>query len=76
MSLKLKQFMNGDGPMSAVDTNRMSFRASRNGLFGKMIDAVVAWNEARITRSALSRLSDRELNDIGLTRYDIDRVAR
>ncbi len=41
-----------------------------------MIDAVVAWNEARITRSALSRLSDRELNDIGLTRYDIDRVAR
>ena len=62
--------------MSAVDTNRSSFRAARNGLFNKMIDAVVAWNEARITRSALSRLSDRELNDIGLTRYDIDRVAR
>lgn len=38
--------------------------------------AVVAWNDARMTRNALSQLTDRELDDIGLTRADIDRVAR
>jgi uncharacterized protein YjiS (DUF1127 family) len=29
-----------------------------------------------VTRDELSRLSDRELKDIGLTRYDVDYVAR
>jgi uncharacterized protein YjiS (DUF1127 family) len=29
-----------------------------------------------MTRNALSQLTDRELDDIGLTRADIDRVAR
>ena len=33
-------------------------------------------NDARATRKALSKLSDRELDDIGLTRGDIDAVAR
>jgi uncharacterized protein YjiS (DUF1127 family) len=37
---------------------------------------LVAWNERRATRNALSQLSDRELDDIGLTRGDIDVVAR
>ncbi len=37
---------------------------------------VAAWNDARITRSELNRLTDRELTDIGLTRGDIERVAR
>lgn len=35
-----------------------------------------AWNEARVTRYELTRLSDRELDDIGLARGDIERVAR
>lgn len=30
----------------------------------------------RETRRELEALDDRELNDIGLTRYDIDRIAR
>ena len=30
----------------------------------------------RRTRRALSQLTDRELDDVGLTRADIDRVAR
>jgi uncharacterized protein YjiS (DUF1127 family) len=42
----------------------------------KLIETVLAWNDARVTRNALAKLSDRELNDIGLTRYDIDRVTR
>lgn len=33
--------------------------------------AFAAWNNARITRRSLSKLSDRELDDIGLCRGDI-----
>jgi uncharacterized protein YjiS (DUF1127 family) len=34
------------------------------------------WNDARITRKALNKLSDRELDDIGLCRGDIDLIGR
>jgi uncharacterized protein YjiS (DUF1127 family) len=34
-----------------------------------------AWNDARVTRKALGKLSDRELDDIGLCRGDIDSLA-
>jgi uncharacterized protein YjiS (DUF1127 family) len=37
--------------------------------------AVAAWNDARITRKALARLSDHELDDIGLCRGDIDTIG-
>lgn len=36
----------------------------------------LAWFVARQTRTALSRLSDRELEDIGLCRGDIAHIAR
>ena len=48
---------------------RMSFG------FPGMLGALAAWNDARVTRKALSRLTDRELEDIGLTRGDIDRIG-
>lgn len=35
-----------------------------------------AWNDARVTRKALNRLSDRELDDIGLCRGDIEFIGR
>lgn len=38
--------------------------------------AVAAWNNARITRRSLGKLSDRELDDIGLCRGDIDLIGR
>ena len=38
--------------------------------------ALGAWNDARITRKALSKLSDRELDDIGLCRGDIEMMGR
>ncbi|WP_375691957.1 DUF1127 domain-containing protein [Pseudooceanicola sp. LIPI14-2-Ac024] len=41
-----------------------------------MIDGVSAWNDNRVTRNALSKLTDRELDDIGLCRGDIDTVGR
>jgi len=40
-----------------------------------MRSAFVAWNDARATRNALSRLNDRELNDIGLSRGDINLIG-
>ncbi len=34
------------------------------------------WNNRRTTRKELSRLSDRELEDIGICRGDIDTIVR
>lgn len=44
-------------------------------LLGDFVGTVIAWNDARVTRNALSALSDRELDDIGLTRGNIEAVA-
>ncbi|MCA3511011.1 MAG: DUF1127 domain-containing protein [Rhodobacter sp.] len=40
-----------------------------------VLGTVKGWNDARVTRKALSALSDRELDDIGLCRGDIDRIG-
>ena len=65
--------------MAAIDFSRAAHGsasvANRFGtFFSTMIGAVVAWNDARVTRKALNALSDRELEDIGLIRGDIDNV--
>lgn len=36
---------------------------------------VATWNDARITRKTLSKLTARELEDIGLCYGDIDNIA-
>ena len=36
---------------------------------------LAAWNDARLTRKQLNTLTDRELDDIGLCRGDIDEVT-
>ena len=59
--------------MSAYEIHRNTSHVS--GLFGTLFASVAAWNDARVTRNALSRLSDRELDDIGLSRADIDPIA-
>lgn len=38
--------------------------------------ALIAWNNARKTRNALYALSNRELDDIGLCRADIEMIGR
>ena len=43
--------------------------------FSSLYIAVANWNDARVTRNALGKLSDRELDDIGLCRGDIDRLG-
>lgn len=37
---------------------------------------LAAWNDSRVTRKALGKLSDRELDDIGLCRGDIELIGR
>jgi len=67
-----------DTDMAAIEYARVT-----NGRTGRIVSfltsalgAVAAWNDARLTRNALIKLSDRELEDIGLIRGDIDDVAR
>lgn len=46
------------------------------GFFAAAFAAVSAWNDRRLTRKSLMALSDRELEDIGLHRAEIEGVAR
>ncbi len=66
--------------MAAFDTSRTnygvaSFANRAIAFVADLAISVSAWNDARITRKALSRLSDRELADIGLERGSIDDIA-
>ncbi len=65
--------------MAAIETTRPGTDVRLAGgrlisLFTNALAALAAWNDARVTRRELSRLSDRELDDIGLSRADIERL--
>ena len=65
--------------MAAFDTTRPStiLPAGFFSRFVGQIGHVIAdWNDARVTRKALSQLTNRELDDIGLVRGDIENIAR
>ena len=38
------------------------------------VSATIAWNQARATKAELSKLTTRELADIGLTRGDVNNI--
>ena len=66
--------------MAALDNIRTT--SGSFGLVGRIgatlasaANAVFEWNDARVTRNALKGLTDRELEDIGLCRGDIDAIA-
>lgn len=66
--------------MAAFDTTRTAYGTTSavntvKSFIASHIASAIAWNEARITRKALAALSDRELEDIGLIRGDIDMIA-
>ncbi len=63
--------------MAAFDTTRPTYGATGvagqiGAVFTAALGAVSAWNDRRMTRDSLNRLTDRELDDIGLGRGDID----
>ncbi|KAJ54113.1 hypothetical protein ACMU_04240 [Actibacterium mucosum KCTC 23349] len=44
------------------------------GFIGALAALVLEWNDRRVTRKSLSKLSDDMLEDIGLTRADVNRL--
>lgn len=63
--------------MATFETTRPApFGAETTYHIVSKLDAIqttlVQWNNARITRAALSKLSDHELADIGLSRSALD----
>jgi uncharacterized protein YjiS (DUF1127 family) len=65
--------------MSTFDTNRLTtaevVASGISRIAYAVVSAVIAWNDARVTRKSLSRLTARELDDIGLTYADIDSIV-
>ena len=62
-------------PLRAAPLGAASiFRATQ--AVAEPLAAFVAWNNARKTRNALYALSNRELDDIGLCRGDIEMIGR
>jgi len=67
--------------MSVFETNRSSVPLGAVSAFGvtslveRAVASVRAWILARSTTKALEKLSDRELEDIGLIRGDIADLA-
>ncbi len=64
--------------MAAFDTNRSLTVLSTGRVTRAIADAFgsfISWNDARVTRNALSQLSARELEDIGLCYGDIDAIS-
>jgi uncharacterized protein YjiS (DUF1127 family) len=66
--------------MASIDAGRTHVAAGSaavhvGSFFNRVVAAVAAWNDRRITRKALSQLSDRELEDIGLSRADIETIS-
>ena len=61
--------MTRPAPFGAINTYR----------FVQLVDTGIAtlkgWNDARVTRKALGKLSDHELDDIGLCRGDIETIG-
>ncbi len=64
--------------MAAIENTR-SAAALNAGTIASFVANVAgnlaAWNDARVTRKALSKLSARELEDIGLTYADVDNIG-
>lgn len=61
--------------MAAIDIFRPRPAGFGTG-FSRFVGVVANWNDARVTRKALSKLSARELEDIGLCYGDIDDIAQ
>jgi len=61
----------------AIMTHRpLGAGSSTSRLLADLFGRIAAWNDARVTRNSLSALTDRELEDLGLVRGDIDDIAR
>jgi uncharacterized protein YjiS (DUF1127 family) len=66
--------------MALLDFTRSHSRSVTTDRFHSFVSnsiaAFAAWNDARRTRNSLNELSSYELEDIGLSRGDIDLIVR
>lgn len=65
--------------MANIDTSRPApfgaeFLIRMTSRTDALRQSLVQWNNKRATQKAVSRLSDRQLSDIGLSRYDVDNM--
>ena len=62
--------------MTTIETNRSVAVGGVGNIVAHIISLFASWKDTHVTRRELGRLSDRELDDIGLCRGDIERIAR
>ncbi|MEL6208195.1 MAG: DUF1127 domain-containing protein [Pseudomonadota bacterium] len=61
--------------MAFFDTSRPANAGQLRRAVATLFTDFAAWRDARATRTALNKLTDRELSDIGLQRSDFDEMA-
>lgn len=61
--------------MAVISTNSFGARLRPVQALIAIVAKIAAWNDGRATRKALCRLSDHELDDLGLCRGDIDDIV-
>lgn len=61
--------------MAVIPNRTLGAGASATRVLADLVGRIAAWNDARVTRKALSALSNHELEDLGLVRGDIDDIA-
>ncbi|MBF9034636.1 DUF1127 domain-containing protein [Rhodobacterales bacterium HKCCE2091] len=61
--------------MASVTNRPLGAGFSAINVLAGLTGRIAAWHDARVTRNALSKLSDHELDDLGLVRGDIDSIA-
>lgn len=61
--------------MASITNRPLGAGFSAVTVLAGLVGRLAAWNDARVTRASLSKLSDRELDDLGLCRGDIDDIA-
>ena len=62
--------------MSTFDAFTPARTAPATSILSLMLGRLVAWNDRRVTVRMLNRLTDRELQDIGLRRSEIAAWSR
>lgn len=61
--------------MAVLTTTRtLNTGANATNFIASLVASVMTWNDRRMTRKALSTLTERELNDIGLSYGDIAQI--
>ncbi|MGB3408572.1 MAG: DUF1127 domain-containing protein [Jannaschia sp.] len=62
--------------MATLDTFRPTLPAAHGSMISNLLGNLIAWNDRRVTIKMLRNLSERELNDIGLMRSDIETFSQ